>query len=132
MPSDDITSLSHSADYVYIEKTLKSLWIPFCDLALEMKTFKPRPARAFREERNNLFRHYRELNPNQSTKSLLHLVNSQISISCRYDVRFNNMFNDRFMSQYILILFTSHALCEAVINAALAKGLHVKQKKRPN
>lgn len=112
-----------SADYMYIDVALKSLWKQFKELESEMSSFKTRPLSDYDVSRKNKFENLKKLNPTSSTESLAKLVDDEISFAASERVQFSDMFSNRFMTQYVTVAFLSHALCEAVINAILAIGL---------
>jgi hypothetical protein len=110
-------------DYYYIDVALKSLWQPFTDLAVEMESFAPRPLSDYDGERQKLFEHYQRLDPTASVESLTNIVDRTIETKASDRAQYSDKFSNRFMTQYIMIIFQSHALCEAAINAILAIGL---------
>lgn len=113
-----------SCEYFYIDKALKSLWQPFNDLVKEMDAFVPRPVTDYEPERREMLERLRSLNPEKSDELLLdQFVNPSIDCAASERVQFADQFSDHFMTQYIMVAFLSHALCEAVINAILAIGL---------
>lgn len=116
------TEYTTSADYYLIESALKSLWQPFNELIDEMNAFVPRSLSDFDEERRKLFERYKKNNPTSSDKSLTELVEKQIVANASAHDQYINKFSNRFMNQYVMVTFISHALCEAIINAILATG----------
>lgn len=116
-------SIQTSADHLHIDVALKSLWQPFNDLVAEMDSFIPRPLTDFATERQIQLDHFRRMNPNHPVESLTKLVDDRISLAASERVQFADSFSNRFMTQYVMVAFLSHALCEAVINAILAIGL---------
>lgn len=112
-----------SADYLYVDAALKTLWQPFQDLVVEMESFVPRPLSDYETERREQLDHFRRLNPHHSEETIAKWVDGQISFAATEGVQFSDCFSNRFMNQYVMVAFLSHALCEAAINAILAIGL---------
>jgi hypothetical protein len=113
--------MQHTCEYVLVEMALHSLWRSFVALDREMKAYEPRSWSDFAMERNAEFDRMKQLNPTHTDESLYRLIDQQLS--WRLDNDFALTYTDRFMAQYVQVLFVSHALCEAYINAALALGL---------
>lgn len=113
-----------STDYMYIDMALKSLWRQFNELVAEMHSFVPRPLTDFAEKRSLMLDQFKKLNP--TNNYVEKMVNDMIELEASHRVQFANHFSDPFMIHYITVAFMSHALCEALINAILAIGLHQK------
>jgi hypothetical protein len=112
-----------SADYMYIDAALKSIWKPFEELVAEIDAFSPRPLADFEDERRKQLEHFKKMNPTLSNKSIEEFVDQQLAIAASEPVQFVNRFSERFMTQYVMVVLLSHSLCEAAINAILAIGL---------
>ncbi len=117
---------SHTADYVYIELALKSQWDNFETLSSEMKAFKPKVLEEFAGHRQSELVRLHALNPGSSDEELLVFIDGQIRAKVDPNFQFNMQFVDRVMALYVTVVFLSHALSEAAINAVLAIGLATK------
>jgi hypothetical protein len=111
-------NIQYSADYKNIDIALKSLWHPCNELFNEMDNFLPRSLSDYEDKRKEIFEKLKA--HNQDHSSLVEFVDSQIQILAEPKMQFIDRFYNRLMTQYITVIFLSHALCEAIINAILA------------
>jgi hypothetical protein len=118
-----INSFGHTAHYTYIDSALRSRWPSFRELELEMDQFIPKPLSDFAEQGKAELERLRVLNPDSPVESLAVDVNRSIANKASYQWQFYARFDERQMSEYVTVVLLSHALCEALINAALAIGL---------
>jgi hypothetical protein len=126
MPKPAGLSLRGFVDFSHIDTSLKSLWHPFNDLVSEMNAFIPRPIKDYEAEYSRLVDYYQELNPNESKESIANRVQIEIDMESSEIGQFDQLFTNRFMTQYAIVAMISHTLCEASINAILAFGLGMK------
>lgn len=115
--------LSYTAEYLYIDSALKSRWDSFQELLSEMDSFRARPYEELSPQVEGMLNHLQSLNPGSTLESLLDMAESLIGAKKTPEQQFKQTFSHRFMSEYVVIIFLVHALCEAVINAILAIGL---------
>jgi hypothetical protein len=114
-------SLSHTADYTFIDVALKARWEPFCALAREVESFTP--ITDFSEYRESEVQRLQRLNPSSRDDELLRLIDGQIRAKSDPAWQFAMRFTDRVMAEYVTVAFLAHALAESVINTVLAVGL---------
>lgn len=114
--------LNTSAEYRHLDVALKSLWPAFVQIKEDWNTFSPRLISDYDNERNILFQHLRDMNPDLSTESIANSVDRQIKFAATEQVQRSDQFSGPLMTQYVLVTMLSHALCEAAINAILALG----------
>jgi len=115
--------LNTSAEYRHLDVALKSLWPAFVQIKEDWNTFSPRLISDYDNERNILFQHLRDMNPDLSTESIADSVDRQIKFAATEQVQRSDQFSGPLMTQYVLVTMLSHALCEAAINAILALSL---------
>lgn len=115
--------LIFSANYEYIETALLARWRTFYTLAQEMNEFVPKPLSDFAYLRVPEIIRQHQLNPGDSTESLITRVEEQIAAHASRDFQFYDRFNKRHMIEFVSVVLLSHALSEALINIILAIGL---------
>jgi hypothetical protein len=123
MENETPLTFSHTAEYSYIDFTLKAQWEQFQQLSAEFTNFMPLEIADFYEERAHELARMKGLNPTLTETSLLELIDEQIIEQASIPMQLHMEFSRRIMSEYVTIAFLSHALCEAAINAILTIGL---------
>ena len=88
-----------------------------------MNGFKPLPLEAFQNEWQQLWAQMRPINPGTTDDDLKRFIDSQIAAGHSDHMQYMNAFMERFAAETIAITVLSHALVEAIINAALALAL---------
>jgi hypothetical protein len=121
--TDSTPSFSHTMEYHHIDQALRSNWSNFNTLRAEMNSFQPRALDSFQDLYNSELERIKALNPKSMVEDIERLVRGQIEAQARPDWQFFQAFDARLMTQYVTVVMLSHALCEALINAALAVGL---------
>ena len=102
--------------------SLKALWKPFLDLEAEINTFVPRPLTDYEEERRKKIKYYRDLHPSHTDEMITELADRDITFAALERVQFIDQFENRVMTQHIMVVLLSQALCEAAINTILTIG----------
>ena len=115
---------SYSADYQHLELALENCKTTFEQFKSDMGSYIARPPTDFEVERNIMWTQMRPLNAHLSDTELHKFIQDQIDMAAEPNYQFFNKYSDLFSAQVISIIFISHALCEALINAALSLGLH--------
>ncbi len=88
-----------------------------------MDAFQPLPSEAFHHEWQQMWAQMRPINPGMSDDDLKRFIDSQIAVSSSEQMQYLDTFMEPFAAEAIAITVLSHALVEAIINAALALGL---------
>lgn len=119
-----MASTSHTATHWFIELALEEITERFQHLEVEMDSFVPRTRESFFEEEKREFRRLLELNPNSSPQAIEEMMRKQFDTAASPHFQIILQFNERYAAVAVSAVITSHALCEAVINTALAIGLN--------
>jgi len=117
-----LTNYLYTYEYKYIDLSLKALWKPFLDLEAEINTFVPRPLTDYEEERRKKIKYYRDLHPSHTDEMITELADRDITFAALERVQFIDQFENRVMTQHIMVVLLSQALCEAAINTILTIG----------
>lgn len=118
-----ISSSEIAGAFSSLDKALKSRWHPFVDLRETVAAYKPKNVQEYEQECIQSVAELRKNDPSISDE----LAATRLSVlSRRYlppDVQRFLALRDPVMSEYVIVAFLSHALCESQINALLAVGL---------
>jgi hypothetical protein len=118
-----LTNFEFSSSYQYLDQALRSRWQIYANLEAEMDSFQPRPASDYHPLRAAEVERLRILNPEGSLESLKSFVDHQITITSSDEWQFHEAFEERHVSEYVIVTVLAQALSEAVINTILAIGL---------
>lgn len=88
-----------------------------------MDSFQPRPATDYHPRRAAEVERLRVLNPDGSLDDLEKFVDSQIAFFSSDVWQFHEAFEERHVSEYVIVTVLAQALSEALINTVLAIGL---------
>ena len=88
-----------------------------------MAAFVPKPIEEYHVKRGKEVERLKRLNPEAPVEELEKLINREIDFVASDKWQFHERFDQRQMTEYVIITMLSHALCEALINAILAIGL---------
>lgn len=111
-----------SADYYLMESVLKALWQSFEELSDEIRSFVPKSIKEIREENKQKLIDIWMKRSGKSAEDIDDFVEQQLAAQSSIQAQFSYKFENKFMIQYVTLIFMSHSLCEAIINAILATG----------
>jgi hypothetical protein len=118
-----ITSSEISGAFFSLDKALKSRWKHFVELRETVAAYKPKTVQEYESECAQLVAELQQNDPSVSDE----LAATRLSVLLqRYlppHVQRFIALSDLVMSEYVIVAFLSHALCESQINATLAVGL---------
>lgn len=118
------TSITYSGGIAYLRYALDEHSRSLCQLRMAMDSFVPLPMEAFAEKRLAEIHRVKAINPPENADQIEEMVNRDFYIGYSPELQFWQRFEKEFPAVMVMITLTSHALCEAVINADLAIGLH--------
>ena len=91
-----------------------------------MASFIPKPAEDYKVRKDKEVGRLKILNPDAPLYELEAIVNGQFDVIASEQWQFHERFDQRHMTEYVIVSMLSQALCEALINAILAIGLSSK------
>jgi hypothetical protein len=119
-----MSSHSHSGQYWFLELSISTQAHSFAQLEQRMDAFQPLSQEAINDEWQKMWNYFRPMNPTVPEESLKRFIDSQITLGRSERMQYFTTFIEPFAVQTIAITLLSHALVEAIINAALALGLY--------
>lgn len=118
-----LTNFEFSSSYQYLDQALRSRWHIYAKLEAEMDSFQPRPPSDYHPQRAAEVERLRVLNPEGSMDDLERFVDEQIAFLSSDVWQFHEAFEERHVSEYVIVTALAQALSEALINTILAIGL---------
>ena len=115
--------MSHSTDYGYIDFALQAKWPSFIELEKEVLAFAPKTLPDLLAERDAELAKSKPNNPHLTDEQLLAHIDEEAKYMTHPELQAYLRYDQRIMSEYVMVAFLSHALSEAAINALLAVGL---------
>ena len=119
-----LNSISHTQQHWYLQIALQKHGELFAALDQEMSNFVPKKAEDFSALRDELWKTVRPINEHLTDEEFRKFVEGEVVIHLDPEIQFRQEFSERYMMATLPIIFLSHALLEATINAVLAIGLH--------